>query len=185
MFDCLTITPNMKEYKLKEHQIKLANLVHKLDSKNLYYLTSQANILFPNHTVNEIKKHITNTIKKYVRSFMGSKYSYGVEKDMIKYCLFIETTKEFNQAIYNFDTDMTNMKPGLHFHLFITSVNQSIHIPQIIHDLFLELTSQKLKAQSIRKYDYIKLEQLNTNFVNYHTKQHYYAINKEMLLFNL
>lgn len=174
----------MREYKLKEHQIKLANIVHKLDTKNLYYLTSQANTIFPNHTVNELKKHILSAVRKYVISFMGYKYKYGAEKELIKYCLFIETTKEFNQAIYNYETDMTNIKPGLHFHLFITSTNQTIHIPQIIHSLFMDLTSQKLKAQSLRKYDYIKLDSLDNNFVNYHTKQHYHSINQEMLLFN-
>ena len=48
----------------------------------------------------------------------------------------------------------------------------------------MDLTSQKLKAQSLRKYDYIKLDSLDNNFVNYHTKQHYHSINQEMLLFN-
>ena len=176
----------MKKHKLLPHQIELADKLYKLNQKNLFYLVSQPNDKFPNHSVNELKKHIKKGIIRYTRDYLLHNYKYGLEDRLFKYVLFIEYPKEFYQAISLVDTDLSSMYSGVHFHLFISSDDSLVCFPQLFHHIFSELSYQELKEKSIRKFDYKKIEPtIERRFAEYHTKQHYPCIDENRLLINL
>jgi hypothetical protein len=175
----------MKEYKLKPHQHKLVDLVFNLNQQNLYYGVTQTNIETSNHTVNELKKHIKSAIKKYSRDYLLHKYFYNSENKLFQFVLFIEFPKDFYLSISNIEQDILSMYNGVHLHLFISSRDNLVCMKQLFHYIFLELTSQKNKCQSVKKYDYFKIDELSRRFVEYHTKQHYTYVDNERLMFNV
>jgi len=144
----------------------------------------QQNIAEMNFTLPELKKHLQYSIKRYVRDFFSIEYRVGLEKDLIQYVCFFETTKEFNQSLHS-ENIRDGIYEGFHFHLFISSKSGEVHLPQLIHNLFWSLTSQKIKSRALKKFDYHKVEQLDDIFILYHTKQHYYIEMPEMVMKNI
>ena len=158
--------------------------VKKLSQKRLYYVVIQQNSSETNFTLTELKKHLQYSIKKYIRDFFSLEYRYGLEKELIQYVCFFETTKEYNQSIFN-NNMSKEIYIGFHFHLFITSKSSEVYIPQLIHYIFWSLSSQKNKLNSLKKFDYYKIKALDDLFIQYHTKQHFYTEIPEMVLKNL
>jgi hypothetical protein len=176
----------MKQHKLQPHQIELADKLYNLNNKNLFYLVSQPNDKLPNHSVNELKKHIKKGIKRYTRDYLLHNYKRGLEDRLFKYVLFIEYPKEFYQSISLVDADLFSMYNGVHFHLFISSDDSLVCFPQLFHNIFFELSYQKLKEKSIKKFDYKKIEHIiDRRFAEYHTKQHFHYIDENRILINL
>ena len=181
----LIVSSIMKTHDLKPHQKELAKQISKLNKDNLYYLVSQPDERKMNHSINELKKHIKGGIRKYTKDFLLHHYRNGVESSLFQYVMFIEYPKDFYIAISKTDEDLFSMYKGVHFHLFISSTSKSVNIPQLFYYLLKELSSQKLKESSIRKYDYFKIEKLDERFSEYHTKQHYHYLDQDRLLINL
>jgi hypothetical protein len=175
----------MKKYNLKPHQLQLANQLLKINKNNLYYLVSQPNEKYKNHTINELKKHILSGIKKYTKDSLLWNYSLGCENILFDYFCFIEFPKEFYQNLLNENIDISSLYSSPHFHLFISPKKNFICMDSLFYYIFNELTSQKLKQLSIKKYDYIKINNLSENFINYHTKQHYHYLDNNRIMTNL
>lgn len=175
----------MKLYELKPHQIEILNEIKSLPQKNLYNFVIQQSLKNPNLTLNELKKYIKRSIRCFVKDFTGINYKPGIENNLIKYYCFFETTKDFFQSQNSNQNITEDIYSGLHFHLFISSPNNIIHLPNFSHYLFQELTSQKNKRNCISKFDYTKIETLDEDFINYHTKQMMYRFSPEMVIKNL
>lgn len=175
----------MKEYRLKPHQKELANHLLNINQKNLYYLVSQPDERYNNHTINELKKHIYSAIKKYTKEYYIYDYRPGMENNLFEYFLFIEYPKQFYLGLQDENTDLTNLYMAPHFHLFISGKKGFVCIERVIHSIYEELTSQKLKRLSLKKYDYVKLNNIPIPFAEYHTKQHYQYVDKNRLLTNI
>lgn len=173
-----------KTYPIKPHQQKMIDDVKKLSPKRLFYVVIQQNSAEMNFTLPELKKHLQYAIKRYVRDFFSIEYQTGLEKELIQYVCFFETTKEFNQSLYN-ENIREGIYEGFHFHLFISSKSSVVHLPQLIHYLFWSLTSQQLKSRALKKFDYHKVEHLDDMFIQYHTKQHFYTEMPEMVMKNI
>lgn len=175
----------MKDYTITPNQKRMIDDVKNLYPKRLYYLVIQQNRLKPNLTINELKKHVRNGIKSYVRTFFSLEYRTNLENELIQYVCFLETSKEFQQSLYQTNLNTDEVYLGLHFHLFISSRSGQVHIPQLIHYIFLSLTSQPLKSEAIKLFDYFKVENLDERFIQYHTKQHFRCESPEMYMKNI
>ena len=169
----------MKTYTMKPHQKRMIDEVKNLSPKRLYYVVIQQNSLFPNLTLNELKKHLRSSIKQYVSELLGYQYR-GLENKVIQYYCFFETTKEFHQSQYFDNVKNDEVFMGLHFHLFLSSKSGDVYLPQLIHYLFWNLTSQSNKTKSLKDFDYFKIDKLDDLFIQYHTKQFYWGNNPEM-----
>jgi hypothetical protein len=175
----------MRIYDLQPHQKELAKSLLKLNQNNLHYLVSQPNENFKNHTISEIRKHIKSGIRKYSKDFLLHNYYSGAENQLFQYVAFIEYPKEFYLSISKVDADIFSMYKGVHFHLFISSKSIYVDMNQLFYYIFRELSSQEIKQQSIRKYDYKKIDSLTKEFAEYHTKQHYHYIDSDRVLSNI
>lgn len=174
-----------RTYTLKPHQQKILSEVKKLPLERLHYLVIQQSTSYPNLTLNELKRHITKGIKQCVRELYGYEYKNGLEDEVVKYYCFFETSKEFFlsqhlNTIVNEDIEMS-----IHFHLFISGKYGSVHFPQLIQYIIRELTSQKNKLRCLKKIDYVKLENLQDDFILYHTKQMMYRPSPQMIINNI
>jgi hypothetical protein len=130
-------------------------------------------------TDNELKNHIQRSIKKYVRRKDPVNYYDGKENETIKYIAFFETTEDFFKSQHTNKIVDTNFYAGLHFHLFITGVNDDY-----INELICQLSSQKNKQGCISKIDWVKKEKLDHDFILYHTKQMMYRYSPQLVLKN-
>lgn len=175
---------NTYTYELKPHQLKLIEKLNLLNPKTLHYLTIQQHQRNLNFTDKEIKKHTRAGIRNNVKEHFGYKYNDGIENEVISYVGIIETSKDFfwsQNDLYNTSKEI-NM--GLHLHLFI-SANSSYYIPPVIHHIVNSFFSQSLKAQSLKKIDYRKVEVFDDDFKHYHTKQGMLYDNSSMIFSNL
>ena len=175
----------MRLYELKPHQIQILNELKTLPQKNLHYYVIQQSLTEPNLTLNELKKYIKRSIKYFIKDFTGYNYRPGLENEIVKYYCFFETTQEFFNSQNSNHNLSEELYSGLHFHLFISSPNCVIHLPSYTHYLFTQLTSQKNKRKSITKFDYSKIEHLDEEFINYHTKQMMYRFSPELVFKNI
>jgi hypothetical protein len=175
-----------KQHKLQPHQIELADKLYNLNQNNLFYLVTQPNDQQLNHSVNELKKHVKNAIERYTRDYLLHNYRNGLEDRLFKYVLFIEYPKEFYLAISLVNEDLFSMYSGVHFHLFISSDDNLVCFHKLFYYILSELSYQKVKEKSIKKFDYKKIEPtLDRRFAEYHTKQHYHFVDENRLLINL
>jgi hypothetical protein len=176
----------MKTYHHTPEQKLLAEKIFELDLNNLYYIVSQPDIRFQNHTINEIKKHIKDALKNYTRELFCHQYFTGAENKLFKYIAFIEYPKDFYLALIDENADLTSQYKGVHFHLFISSTKPSIvNMESVTCRILFQLTRQKLKERSIRKFSCQRIYDLSKEFAEYHTKQHYKYIDKERIMINL
>ena len=175
----------IKEYPIKPHQKEMIDEVKKLNQNRLYYVVIQQDKHFPNLTLNELKKHLKSSIKRYVRDFFSMEYRKDLEYNLIKYVCFFEYSKEFSQSLYLEELKTDEIDMGIHFHLFISSNNSQVYIPQLVQYLYWNLTSQPIKARAIKLFDYTKIEKLEDRFIQYHTKQHYNELNNNMFMKNI
>lgn len=176
----------MRTYNLTPEQKNLASKLFELDQKNLYYIVSQPDERHKNHTIPEIKMNINKALKYYSKDLMSYQYFTGAEKRLFKYVAFIEYPKEFYLALLNSESDITSLYDGVHFHLFIAPTKPSIiNMESVAYRIFNQFSYQKIKQNSIRKFSCRKIENLNNEFAEYHTKQHYLFIDSERLLLNL
>jgi hypothetical protein len=74
---------------------------------------------------------------------------------------------------------------NLHFHLFITSTDSNVFVPQLINNIILEFFGQRNKQSSLLKIDYNKIENLEDDFILYHTKQMMFQFNNDFILKNI
>jgi hypothetical protein len=182
----LNITGDMlKDYELNNFQQKMISDIKSLPRKKLHYITAQQSNSYPNLTLPELKKFIKQGIRRYIRQ-IEPLCSKEQEKALVKfYCVF-ETTKEFDLNIKNASLNEIPFM-GLHFHLFISCPDNYswICFDALIYQIFFELTSLKHKKKCISKYGYYKLDNLNDNFLTYHTKQFQQHPSNELILYNL
>ena len=159
----------MRTYEINDHQKKILYEVSRLPTENLYYIVVQQNIKGSNFTLNELKKHIRRSVKEY-----GTK-----ENDLIKYFAIFETTHDFFMSQHTTDIVKTDFYSGFHFHLFISGVNEDY-----LKELAYQLNSQKNKRGCISKIDGVKKENLNHDFILYHTKQMMFRYSPQLVLKN-
>lgn len=74
--------------------------------------------------------------------------------------MFFETSEEFFKSQHKNIIVDENIEMNLHFHLFITSTDSNIYIPQLINNIILEFFGQRNKQSSLLKIDYNKIEKL-------------------------
>ena len=181
-----------RTFEIKEHQKDIVDAISSLPRRNLHYITGQQSNRYPNLSLNELKKFIRRGIRQYLAPTMVFQPSKK-ESDLIKFFCVFETTKDFFHSQHR-NTDVgEEMFLGLHFHLFI-SPTPSNHLllrdkkwvcfPYLVHSIFSELTSIRHKSMCISKYDYSKIEDLDENFILYHTKQFMFHSSREMILTN-
>jgi hypothetical protein len=163
--------------------------VQKLPKKKLHYLVIQQNNKYPNLSIDDIKNLIKREVKKYYKNIYPFNYKKNKENEMIKYYCFFETAKYFfqNQNNLNLHNDKVDLK--LHFHLFLSSNDNNIHIPQLTNNLIMALLEFRRTdinlSRAINKVDYKRLSSLEDNFIMYHTKQLNDINHKEMILKNI
>ena len=109
----------MRTYELKPHQNQILNEVKNLPKSRLHYLVIQQNRNKPNFTLNELKKHIKIGIKKYVYRIYPFTNIKDLEKKLVKYYCFFETSEEFFKSQHKNNIVDENIQMNLHFHLFI------------------------------------------------------------------
>jgi len=174
-----------RTYTISPHQIKILNHIKDLPKKHLHYLVGQQSLKHNNLTLKELKRFIKNGINKYCESLNLPKQTIEDNKYLKFFCVF-ETTEDFYNSQYQNKIVDEDIVMGIHFHLFISSVDNYpwISFPSLFHYIFNELTQLPHKRMCIRKYDYKKLDKLNENFILYHTKQFRYCPNSEMLMKN-
>jgi len=176
----------IRTYEIKPHQLRILEEVKKLPRKNLHYVTGQQSNKHPNLTLREMKKFIRRTMVKYIRE-LNLNYHQGMENELLKfYCVF-ETTKDFFHSQHQNSIVDENVEMGIHFHLFLSSPDNYpwVCFPQLFHNLFTELTSLRHKKRCLSELDYRKVEDLEMDFILYHTKQFMYRPSAEMVLKNL
>ena len=175
----------MRTYELKPHQNQILNEVKNLPKQRLHYLVIQQNRNKPNFTLRELKKHIRTGIKKYVNQIYPFNNIKGLEKQLVKYYCFFETSEEFFKSQHKNIIVDENIEMNLHFHLFITSTDSSIYVPQLINNIILEFFGQRNKQSSLLKIDYDRIEKLEDDFILYHTKQMMYESNLDFIIKNI
>lgn len=186
-FACLFKQRNitMRINSITPHQKQILADVKRLNPKRLYYLVVQQNRIYPNLSLNELKKHIKRGIKNYTRELLGIDYFVNAENKIIQYYCFFETSKDFYWSQQKNFIPSQVLFIDLHFHLFVSSNYSSVHIPQLIQYIFRELTSQRIKNKAILKFDYKKINVLEDNFILYHTKQQEEQGTQSMMTKNL
>jgi hypothetical protein len=179
------MTNTLRTYELNEFQKKMISDIKSLPRKNLHYITAQQSDKHPNLTLPEMKKLIRRAIRRYIQEANLNYYS-GLENELVKfYCVF-ETKKEFSLSQRSEKITNDEVSLGLHFHLFITCPDNYpwICFTSLSYQILRELSSLPKKKKCISKYGYFKIEDLNENFVQYHTKQQALT-NREMTETNL
>lgn len=175
----------MRTFELKPHQNKILSEIKKLPKSKLHYLVIQQNKNQPNFTLNELKKHIKKGIKRYVSKHFLFNYRKGLEDQIVKYYCFFETSKDFFWSQHKNTIVDKNIEMNLHFHLFISSDISSVHLPQLVNDIIQEFFGQRNKQKSLLKIDYNKIENLDDDFILYHTKQMMFEPNVDFILKNI
>lgn len=175
----------MRTYELKPHQNQILIEVKNLPKSKLHYLVIQQNRNKPNFTLKELKKHIRIGIKKYVLQLYPFNTIKKLEKTIVKYYCFFETSKEFNNSQNKNNIVDEKIEMDLHFHLFITSTDNNVYVPKLINDILLEFFNQNNKQSSLLKIDFYKIEKLEDDFILYHTKQMEERLNIEFIMKNL
>lgn len=172
-----------RTYFIKPHQLQILNEIKALPRKRLHYITGQQSDYHLNLTLPEMKKLIRRGLRRYIQE-TDLHYSHGLENELVKfYCVF-ETKKDFFHSQHQNNIIDMNLEMGIHFHLFITSPVKWICFPSLIHTLYNELTSLKHKQRCLSEYGYMKIEELDDNFILYHTKQFMFRPSKEMIMRN-
>lgn len=179
-------TYKQRTYSINPYQLKILNEVKSLPKKHLHYLVVQQSNTNYNLTLKEIRKLIRSGLKRYFQETLIP-YQNGIENELVKFLCVFETTKDFfhsqhQNIIVNEDIEM-----GIHFHLFITSPDNYswLSFPNLFHTIFNELTHLPHKNKCISKFDYTKLNELDENFILYHTKQFMYRPSIEMVMTNI
>ena len=176
----------LRTYHINPYQLKILNEIKSLPKKKLHYLVCQQSSTFPNLTLREMRKLIRRGLRRYIQE-TTLHYRPGLENELVKfYCVF-ETKKEFFQSQHKNSIVDEDVNMGLHFHLFLTSPNNYswISFPTLVHTIFSELTSIKHKQRCVSKYDYVKIDELDDNFILYHTKQFMFSPSVEMVMKNV
>lgn len=176
----------MKLYELNPFQNVMKENIKSLPKKHLHYLTAQQSNKYLNLSLNELKKQIRKGIRQYIQQVEPT-YSNDINKSLVKfYCVF-ETKKSFSLSQHNSKLNFDDPNMGIHFHLFLScSDNYNwICFDSLIYHIFDALTSLKLKKNCISKYGYFKLDNLDDDFLNYHTKQFYKYPSLEMIYSNI
>jgi len=175
-----------RTFSIQPHQYKILETIKHLPQKRLHYLTIQQSNKHSNLTLPEMKRLVRSGIKKYIRRTNLNCRS-GFEDKVIKYFGIFETTKDFFQSQHQNHIVDEKIDLGLHLHLFFSSVDgySDVSFPSLISTIFFELTCMKHKMRCISKYDYFKIENLNDDFVLYHTKQFMYRPSSEMIMCNI
>jgi hypothetical protein len=177
-------TYKLRTYEINPYQLKILNVVKSLPRKNLHYVTGQQSDKHLNLTLPEMKKLIRRGIRRYFQE-TSLHYHQGLENELVKlFCVF-ETKKDFfhsqhTNEIFDLEVDM-----GLHFHLFISPIKDWVSIPTLIHTIFTELTSLQHKQRCISEFGYMRIEDLQDNFILYHTKQFMFRPSVEMVMKNI
>ncbi len=176
----------LRTYEVNPYQLKILNDIKSLPQKRLHYVVGQQSSDHLNLTLREMRKLIRRGIRRYIEE-TSLPYKPGLESRLVKfYCVF-ETKKDFFLSQHQNTIVDEEVNMGLHFHLFITSPDKYpwISFPSLIHTIFNELTSIKHKQLCISKYDYKKIEELDQDFILYHTKQFMFRPSIEMVMNNL
>ena len=181
----------MKPYKLrtyfvKPHQQQILGEIQSLPRKRLHYVVGQQSDLHPNLTLREMKNLIRRGLRRYFQE-TSLHYHQGLENELVKfYCVF-ETKKDFFHSQHQNNVIDVEVDMGLHFHLFLTSPDNYhwVSFPQLIHTLFTELTSLKHKQRCLSEFGYMKIDDLQDNFILYHTKQFMFRPTSEMVMKNI
>jgi hypothetical protein len=176
----------MRIYELNDFQLNMKEYIKKIPSKHLHYITGQQSNLYSNLTLKELKKFIQRGIRQYIQDIEPN-YSKDKINELVKfYCIF-ETKKSFNLSLHNVNIMNDDFNMGLHFHLFISSPNQYnwISFELLTFYIFNSLTSLKHKSKCISQYGSFKIDILEDNFINYHTKQFDKYPSSEMIFTNL
>ena len=176
----------LRTYHINPYQLKILNEIKSLPKKKLHYLVGQQSSTFPNLTLREMRKLIRRGFRRYIQE-TNTMYYPGLENELVKfYCVF-ETKREFFHSQHQNNIVEDDIDMGLHFHLFLSSPDNYpwISFPTLIHTIFSELTSMKHKQRCISKYDYVRIEELDENFILYHTKQFMYRPSVEMIMKNV
>jgi hypothetical protein len=175
----------MRTFELKPHQNEILQDINKLDLRRLHYLVIQQNEKFPNLTLNELKKHIKRGIKLYSQSLLGYQYRNGIEDSLIQYVCMFETSEDFFWSQHQNSIVDEEINMNIHFHLFISSNNGIVHLPQLVNEIIHQLLNQKNKMRSIKKVDYTSIKELDFDFMTYHVKQMMYRPSPSFYLTNL
>lgn len=179
-----TYTYEGRTYFIKPHQLDILRNIQSLPQKNLHYLVGQQSNKHPNLTLKELKNSIKKGIREYCKS-QSIYYKYGDENKLIKYYCVFETTEDFFHSQHENKIVDEKIEMGIHFHLFISSHDNIVSYPSLIHTIYLEFTKLEHKRRCISKYDYKRIEKLDENFILYHTKQLMFRPSKEMLITNI
>lgn len=174
-----------RTYHIKPHQLEILNDIKSLPRKRLHYITVQQSDHHPNLTLPEMKKLIKRGLRRYFKE-TTLEYYRGLENELMKYYCVFETKKDFFLSQHQNNLIEQEIDMGLHFHLFITSLDNYnwVSFPNLIHTLFSELTSIKHKQRCLSEFGYKMIDKLDDNFILYHTKQFMYRTSEEMILKN-
>jgi hypothetical protein len=175
----------LRTYHINQHQLDILEHIRNLPTKNLHYITGQQSNKHLNLTLPELKKLIKRGIRQYLQPYLTYTPNKK-ESDLIRFVCVFETTKDFFHSQHKNIEVSEDLFLGLHFHLFISPspTNYWVSFPSLVHSIFSELTSIKHKARCISKFDYTKFEELDENFILYHTKQFMYRPAREMIMSN-
>ena len=177
-------TYKLRTYEINPYQLKILNVVKSLPRKNLHYVTGQQSDKHLNLTLPEMKKLIRRGLRRYFQE-TSLHYHQGLENELVKFFCVFETKKDFFHSQHQNNVIYVEVDMGLHFHLFISPIKDWVSIPTLIHTIFTELTSIKHKQRCISEFGYMRIEDLQDNFILYHTKQFMFRPSSEMVMKNL
>lgn len=161
-------------YEINKYQEQIRIEISQLPTESLYYIVVQQNIIGSNFSLNELKKHIRRSVKEYI-----FRYSQPNNIPKIRYIAIFENTHEFFMSQHTTAIVKTDFYSGFHFHLFISGVERDY-----LKELAYWLNSQKNKQGCISKIDCVKIEQLDNDFILYHTKQMMFRYSPQLVLKN-
>jgi hypothetical protein len=174
----------LRTYEINPYQLKILNVVKSLPRRNLHYVTGQQSDKHLNLTLPEMKNLIRRGIRRYFQE-TSLHYHQGLENEEVKFFCVFETKKDFFHSQHQNNVIDVEVDMGLHFHLFISPIKEWVSIPTLIHTIFTELTSFKHKQRCISEFGYMKIDDLQDNFILYHTKQFMFRPSVEMVMKNL
>lgn len=175
----------LRTYEINPYQLKILNEIKSLPQKRLYYVVGQQSTEHPNLTLPEMKKLIRRGLRRYIQE-TSLHYEPGLESRLVKFFCVFEVKKDFFNSQHQNTLVDEDVEMGIHFHLFLSSPDNYswISFPTLIHTIFNELTSIKHKRLCFSKYDYVRIDKLDDNFILYHTKQFMYRPSTEMIIKN-
>jgi hypothetical protein len=176
----------MRLYELNDFQNTMKDKIKSLPKKHLHYLTAQQSNKYLNLTLNELKKLIRKGIRQYIQQVEPT-YTSDIEKSLVRfYCVF-ETKKSFSLSQQKTNIHFEDSNMGIHLHLFLSCPDNYnwISFDSLIYHIFDALTSIKHKKTCISEYGYFKIDNLEDEFLNYHTKQFFKNPSLEMIYSNI